>query len=74
MRTAAKLMVAISAVAVIAVGCSNNKSGGSSGDNHLIIGTTSNIDTMNPFVTFQQNSYAAFEYIYPQLVQFDPGG
>ena len=38
---------------------------------HLIIGTTSNIDTLNPFVTFQQNSYAAFEYIYPQLVQFD---
>jgi len=74
MRTAAKLMVAISAVAVIAVGCSSNKSGGSSGDNHLIIGTTSNIDTMNPFVTFQQNSYAAFEYIYPQLVQFDATG
>ncbi|HTG47859.1 MAG TPA: ABC transporter substrate-binding protein [Actinomycetota bacterium] len=74
MRTATKLVVTISAVAFIATGCSGSKGGGSSGDNHLIIGTTSNIDTMNPFVTFQQNSYAAFEYIYPQLVQFAANG
>ena len=60
------------AIAIVAAGCSGGSSGQSAGSGgHLIIGTTSNIDTLNPFVTFQQNSYAAFEYIYPQLVQYN---
>jgi len=71
----AKLVAFCSVMAVVAAGCTgggNNPSATQGG--HLIIGTTSNIDTMNPFVTFQQNSYAAFEYIYPQLSQFDAEG
>jgi peptide/nickel transport system substrate-binding protein len=77
MRRSAKLLALCSAVAVLGVGCtggggtSNSTSGSSASGGHLIIGTTSNIDTLNPFVTFQQNSYAAFEYIYPQLVQYN---
>jgi peptide/nickel transport system substrate-binding protein len=63
------------ALAVVATACSSGGGGSNSGSQqggHLIVGTVSNIDTLNPFVTFQQNSYAAFEYIYPQLVQMDP--
>jgi len=67
----AKLVALCSVAAVIAAGCtSSSSSGAGSGGNHLTIGTTSNIDTLNPFVTFQQNSYASFEYIYPQLIQY----
>ena len=75
MRMSVKVVALCSAVAVLGVACTSG--GGSSNSNsptsggHLILGTTSNIDTLNPFVTFQQNSYAAFEYIYPQLVQYD---
>jgi peptide/nickel transport system substrate-binding protein len=78
MARSAKWLVLGAAVSLLAAGCTggggsstNGGSGSSSTGGHLIIGTTSNIDTLNPFVTFQQNSYAAFEYIYPQLVQFD---
>ena len=58
-------------VAIVATGCTSGGAQSSGSGGHLIIGTTSNIDTLNPFVTFQQNSYAAFEYIYPQLVQYN---
>jgi peptide/nickel transport system substrate-binding protein len=77
MRRSVKVAALCSVVTVLGVACtgggggSSNSSGGSTSGGHLIIGTTSNIDTLNPFVTFQQNSYAAFEYIYPQLVQYD---
>ena len=76
MRRSAKLVALCLAVALIGAACT--KSGGTGSSNsgagtggHLIIGTTSTIDTLNPFVTFQQNSYAAFEYIYPQLIQYN---
>jgi peptide/nickel transport system substrate-binding protein len=73
-----RLAALIAAVALVATACTGG--GGNNNDNnssdvksggHLILGTLSNIDTLNPFVTFQQNSYSAFEYIYPQLVQYD---
>jgi len=78
MRTSTRLAALIAAVALVATACTGG--GGNNNDNnssdvksggHLILGTLSNIDTLNPFVTFQQNSYSAFEYIYPQLVQYD---
>jgi peptide/nickel transport system substrate-binding protein len=37
----------------------------------LHIGTTYPIDSMNPFVAQSDYSYAAYEYIYPQLVQYN---
>ena len=73
MHKATRLVALGVAVAFVATSCGGGggNSGGSTQGGHLNIGTTSNIDTLNPFVTFQQNSYAAFEYIYPQLVQYD---
>lgn len=35
------------------------------------VGTASGIDSLNPYVAFNQDSYSAFEYIYPVLVQYD---
>src|SRR2546423_3153185 len=35
------------------------------------IGTSSRIDSLNPYVAFNQDAYSAFEYIYPLLVQYD---
>ena len=37
----------------------------------LRLGTASGIDSMNPFVAFNQDAYSTFEYIYPFLVQYD---
>lgn len=73
MRNSKALIGLIAAVALLATACTSggNQSGGSTSGGHLILGTISNIDTLNPFRTFQQNSYSTFEYIYPQLVQMD---
>jgi peptide/nickel transport system substrate-binding protein len=77
MRTRFKLAGLVLTMALVATACgkSGSSGGASSGaaksGGHITIGTTSNIDSLNPFVTFQQNSYAAFEYIYPQLLQIN---
>jgi peptide/nickel transport system substrate-binding protein len=36
------------------------------------LGSSSSIDSLNPFVAFQSDAYSTFEYIYPELVQYDP--
>ncbi len=35
------------------------------------LGTSSGIDSLNPYVAFNQDAYAMFQYIYPILVQYD---
>jgi peptide/nickel transport system substrate-binding protein len=35
------------------------------------LGTASGIDSLNPYVAFNQDAYSAFMYIYPVLVQYD---
>jgi peptide/nickel transport system substrate-binding protein len=45
---------------------SNVKEGGT-----LRIGSNSRIDSLNPFVAFNQDAYTMFTYIYPLLVQYD---
>jgi peptide/nickel transport system substrate-binding protein len=45
---------------------SSAKSGGT-----FKLGTASGIDSLNPYVAFNQDAYSAFEYIYPVLVQYD---
>jgi peptide/nickel transport system substrate-binding protein len=35
------------------------------------LGTSSRIDSLNPFVAFNQDAYSTFEYIYPELIQYD---
>src|SRR6187401_2882001 len=35
------------------------------------IGTSSRIDSLNPYVAFNQDAYSTFMYIYPVLIQYD---
>jgi peptide/nickel transport system substrate-binding protein len=35
------------------------------------IGTSSRIDSLNPYVAFNQDAYSTFEYVYPFLIQYD---
>jgi peptide/nickel transport system substrate-binding protein len=35
------------------------------------LGTSSRIDSLNPYVAFNQDAYSAFEYVYPFLIQYD---
>jgi len=72
-------VAALAAVALVTAACSGgspqNTSSPSGGQvkkgGTLRLGTASGIDSLNPFVTFQQDSYSSFEYIYPFLVQYD---
>lgn len=48
---------------------SGTKTGSSGGTFRL--GTANGIDSLNPYVAFNQDAYSAFEYIYPVLVQYD---
>jgi peptide/nickel transport system substrate-binding protein len=68
-------LVAAVALALLAVSCSSSGGGsGGAGSSGLFKwGTTSPIDSLNPFVAVQQNSYYTFEYVYPFLVQYGPG-
>ena len=65
---AAPLLIAALIFATTATG-SGTKSTSSGGTFRL--GTASGIDSLNPYVAFNQDSYSAFEYIYPVLVQYD---
>ena len=47
-------------------GGSHTKSGGT-----FRLATSSGIDSLNPYVAFNQDVYSTFEYIYPLLVQYD---
>jgi peptide/nickel transport system substrate-binding protein len=65
-------------VLLAAAGCgggaaSSGGGGGSGGKTVLNVGTTSYIDSLNPFVAIEAQSYNAFVMIYPQLVQYGPG-
>src|SRR2546421_5498786 len=50
---------------------SNSNSSSSSGSGTFRLGTASGIDSLNPYVAFNQDAYSTFEYIYPILVQYD---
>jgi peptide/nickel transport system substrate-binding protein len=45
---------------------SKSKSGGV-----FRLGTANGIDSLNPYVAFNQDAYCTFQYIYPILVQYD---
>jgi peptide/nickel transport system substrate-binding protein len=59
------VVLAISVFAAAAQGA-QTKSGGT-----FRLGTSSRIDSLNPFVAFNQDAYSTFEYIYPELIQYD---
>ena len=73
------LAVVTVALTVVVAGCggsgsksSSNSSGkGIKEGGTLRIGTSSRIDSLNPYVAFNQDAYTTFMYIYPLLVQYD---
>jgi peptide/nickel transport system substrate-binding protein len=71
-RWLAAFMIGVLAVALgayAAAGKSSRK--GSQGGGTFRIGTSSRIDSLNPYVAFNQDAYSTFEYIYPLLIQYD---
>jgi peptide/nickel transport system substrate-binding protein len=77
--TRIRLVAGTIVLALLAASCSSagggaaGGSGGSGGSGGVFKwGTTSPIDSLNPFVAVQQNSFYTFEYVYPFLVQYGP--
>lgn len=80
MRRARHLALATVAVALLATACGGGGSGTQAGGNGgiknggvLRIGSTSNIDSLNPFDAYLSQSYNAFIMEYPQLIQYCDG-
>jgi peptide/nickel transport system substrate-binding protein len=57
-------------VAVYAAAASGSSSSAKAGGTFRL-GTSSRIDSLNPFVAFNQDAYSTFEYVYPELIQYD---
>ena len=57
-------------VGLALAGCGGSSSSSGSGGTFRL-GTASGIDSINPYVAFNQDAYATFQYIYPILVQYD---
>jgi len=73
-----RLTAAAIAVVALAAACGGGKSTKSTSASEnvkeggvLRLGTSSRIDSLNPFVAFNQDAYTTFMYIYPFLVQYD---
>ena len=73
-RRAPRLAAAAVAVALAATACGGSSSGGGAVKEGGVfrLGSSSSIDSLNPFVAFQADAYTTFEYIYPELVQYNP--
>lgn len=69
-----RLLLAAVAVSMVATACGSGGSGGGSVKEGGLyrLGSASSIDSLNPFVAFQQDAYSTFEQIYPMLVQYNP--
>jgi peptide/nickel transport system substrate-binding protein len=67
--TALPLLVGALILATALAGCGGSKSSSNSGTFRL--GTSNGIDSLNPYVAFNQDAYSAFEYTYPVLIQYD---
>jgi peptide/nickel transport system substrate-binding protein len=64
------VLVAVPCALVLA-GCGGSSSSSTKTGGTFKIGTSSGIDSINPYVAFNQDAYATFQYIYPILVQYD---
>ncbi len=68
----AMLATAILAVGVVGYATKASGSGASAkAGGTFRLGTSSRIDSLNPYVAFNQDAYNTFEYVYPFLVQYD---
>lgn len=66
-----RLGVALGAVALVAAACGTSSNGGVTEGGVYRLGSASSIDSLNPFVAFQEDAYSTFEIIYPYLVQYN---
>jgi peptide/nickel transport system substrate-binding protein len=69
-------VAALLLAALVVAGCGGSKSpssakGGVKEGGTLRLGTNSRIDSLNPYVAFNQDAYTTFMYIYPVLVQYN---
>src|SRR5215469_7945386 len=69
------MVALVAAIALLGAACSSASSPGSQ---HAVrqggilrIGTLEGIDSLNPFVGFNQDAYSTWFYIYPSLVQYN---
>jgi ABC-type transport system substrate-binding protein len=69
-RWLAALVAVLAVIALAAFGATAHSSSSQSGGTFKI-GTSSRIDSLNPYVAFIQDAYSTFEYVYPLLVQYD---
>src|SRR5439155_25526610 len=69
------LVLPAAVLALAAAGCGSKSKSSSKGGvkegGTLRLGTSSRIDSLNPFVAFNQDAYTTFMYIYPFLVQYN---
>src|SRR5690348_6852021 len=79
-RRMPRAVLAATAVAALAAGCSSTSHSPSGSQTQgssvveggtLRFGSSSSIDSLNPFVAINQDAYSTFEYIYPELVQYN---
>jgi len=65
-----KTSAALFLLVILAAGCGGSSSSSQEGGTFKI-GTSSRIDSLNPYVAFNQDAYSTFMYIYPFLAQYD---
>jgi peptide/nickel transport system substrate-binding protein len=73
-NTRRKAVVAVAVIALTGAACSsasNSSSPTVKQGGVLRIGTDSTIDSLNPWVGFQANAYAVWQYTYPYLGEYD---
>jgi peptide/nickel transport system substrate-binding protein len=73
-NTRRKVVVAVAVIALTGAACSsasNSSSPTVKQGGVLRIGTDSTIDSLNPWVGFQANAYAVWQYTYPYLGEYD---
>src|SRR3974390_2317260 len=73
-RALSCLVAMAAAITLLGAACSSTPGSGSQQVKQggiFRIGTIEGIDSMNPFVGFNQDSYSTWFYIYPSLVQYD---
>jgi peptide/nickel transport system substrate-binding protein len=66
-----RLGVTLAAVALVATACGTSSTGGTTDGGVYRLGSASSIDSLNPFVAFQEDAYSTFEIVYPYLVQYN---
>jgi peptide/nickel transport system substrate-binding protein len=69
-RRLAAVVIAVS-VLTVALGASLTRTSAAKSGGTFRVGTSSRIDSLNPYVAFNQDAYSTFEYIYPFLIQYD---